>query len=419
MKVTIRFIGNLLFILILLAALFSYAMFQGGFVSWFLFYSYLPILLYHLCLLFYPLNHWKVSRTLPRRIVQAGDAIDVTIHLERKFPLPLYYGVVEEIMPATWNRLHHDYAFLNEPDHVTIDRTVKKMKMIGFKKHIEISYRLENLPRGELELQGVRVFISDVFGFVKKEHIFPVQDELIVQPNTREIRLLDRAVSFEQGQQVVNLFQLENTNVATGVREYAPGDRFSWIHWKQTAKNQSVMTKEFEQARSDSLFILLDACIPKRKNPLAFEASVELTLSLIKKLEKGTTNIELLTVGKETKEFTLRESNQGKSDIRYYLTKIQPDGDGPFSGALKELMLTEKRMERLVIITSTVDDFFRQTIQELRQRTAQIVIFYIQGSKFILEKEQDMIAQIKKSGIAIHLLTEKEWLTTPLEVSIR
>uniref|UniRef100_UPI0036D29CB0 DUF58 domain-containing protein n=1 Tax=Flavobacterium myungsuense TaxID=651823 RepID=UPI0036D29CB0 len=123
---------------------------------------------------------------------------------------------------------------------------------------------------------------------------------------------MDRAVSFERGQQVVNLFQLENTNVATGVREYAPGDRFSWIHWKQTAKNQSVMTKEFEQARSDSLFILLDACIPKRKNPLAFEASIELTLSLIKKLEKGTTNIELLTVGKETKEFTLRESNQGK-----------------------------------------------------------------------------------------------------------
>ncbi|MCF3943090.1 DUF58 domain-containing protein [Oceanobacillus alkalisoli] len=419
MKIRLRFIGNLLFILILLAVLFSYAMFQGGFVSWFLFYSFLPILLYHLGLLFYPLNNWKVSRTLSKRIIQAGDSIDVTIHLERKFPLPLYYGMVEEIMPASWNRLHYDYAFLNEPDHVTIDRTMKKMKMIGFKKQLEISYRLDKLPRGEHELQGVRVLISDVFGFVKKEYIYPVQDELIVQPNTRDIRISDRAVSFEQGQQVVNLFQLENTNVATGVREYAPGDRFSWIHWKQTAKNQTVMTKEFEQERSNNLYVILDACLPKRKNPLAFEASVELTLSLVTKLEKNTTDIELLTVGRETKEFSLGESNQGKGDIRYYLTKIQPDGEIPFSGALRELLLTKKRMERLVIITTSVDDFFWQTIHELRQRIAQIVIFYVQGSKFILEKEQEIVAQMKKSGVAIHVLTEKEMVTNPLEVSIR
>ncbi|MCG5104674.1 DUF58 domain-containing protein [Oceanobacillus alkalisoli] len=419
MKIRLRFIGNLLFILILLAVLFSYAMFQGGFVSWFLFYSFLPILLYHLGLLFYPLNNWKVSRTLSKRIIQAGDSIDVTIHLERKFPLPLYYGMVEEIMPASWNRLHYDYAFLNEPDHVTIDRTMKKMKMIGYKKQLEISYRLDKLPRGEHELQGVRVLISDVFGFVKKEYIYPVQDELIVQPNTRDIRISDRAVSFEQGQQVVNLFQLENTNVATGVREYAPGDRFSWIHWKQTAKNQTVMTKEFEQERSNNLYVILDACLPKRKNPLAFEASVELTLSLVTKLEKNTTDIELLTVGRETKEFSLGESNQGKGDIRYYLTKIQPDGEIPFSGALRELLLTKKRMERLVIITTSVDDFFWQTIHELRQRIAQIVIFYVQGSEFILEKEQEIVAQMKKSGVAIHVLTEKEMVTNPLEVSIR
>lgn len=360
-----------------------------------------------------------MSRTLSKRIIQAGDSIDVTIHLERKFPLPLYYGMVEEIMPASWNRLHYDYAFLNEPDHVTIDRTMKKMKMIGFKKQLEISYRLDKLPRGEHELQGVRVLISDVFGFVKKEYIYPVQDELIVQPNTRDIRISDRAVSFEQGQQVVNLFQLENTNVATGVREYAPGDRFSWIHWKQTAKNQTVMTKEFEQERSNNLYVILDACLPKRKNPLAFEASVELTLSLVTKLEKNTTDIELLTVGRETKEFSLGESNQGKGDIRYYLTKIQPDGEIPFSGALRELLLTKKRMERLVIITTSVDDFFWQTIHELRQRIAQIVIFYVQGSKFILEKEQEIVAQMKKSGVAIHVLTEKEMVTNPLEVSIR
>lgn len=39
-------------------------MFQGGFVSWFLFYSFLPFAIYCLALSFYPLNDLKVTRVL-------------------------------------------------------------------------------------------------------------------------------------------------------------------------------------------------------------------------------------------------------------------------------------------------------------------------------------------------------------------
>lgn len=422
MKVTFRFIGNLLFILTLNIVLFSYAMFQGGFVSWFLFYSFLPILLYLLVLVCYPIKNWQVTRVLSGRLIKAGGTAQVVLTIERKFPFPLYYGIFEEIMSDSLNRKdrkHHNYSHLNEPEKLLFTRSMKKIFLIGFRKRIEIPFKLEELPRGEHKLEAVRVRISDVFGFVKKEHVFTLEDELLVQPHEREIKLSDGAQSFEQGQTAVNSLQLENTTVATGVREYEPGDRFSWIHWKQTAKNQMVMTKEFEIERSNQLLLILDATLPKNINPPAFEASVELALSMLAKLENTTSDVHLLTIGSEVRSFSIRESNQLKGDIRYYLTKIQPDGEESFSRLLKETMQGQKRLERLVIFTSSIDDFFRLIIQELKQRTAQIVVMFIQGSAFILESEQKMIAQMKKEGTKIHVLTERQLAATPLEVSIR
>lgn len=422
MKDSIRFIGNLGFATFLFVVLFSYAMFQGGFVSWFLFYSFLPILLYHFGLLFYPMNNWKVERKLSKHLVQAGDDITVTLTLERSFPFPLYYCVFEEVIPETLKRKdnkHHKYQFMNQPDVLEVDRTTKKIMFVGFRKSIEIPYTMEELPRGEHHLKTVRILTSDVLGFVKKEHYFQVEDELNVQPNERALRLSEGRSTFEQGSTAQSSFRLENTNVATGVREYAPGDRFSWIHWKQTARTNAVMTKEFENERSSDLLFILDACHSKRSNPLAFEAAVELALSLVLSLGKSNVEAGLLAIGSESHYFPMSQGMREKDKMKSFLTRVQPDGTRPFSVVLKEKMRTVERADMIVILTTTIDDFFRQTIQELRQRSAHVVVHYIQYSRFIFAKEEEIIAQMKKEGTVIHVLTENELAETPIEVRIK
>ena len=422
MKRTFRFIGNLLFILILLSVLFSYAMFQGGFVSWFLFYSFLPILLYHLALLFYPLKKWKVTRVLSDRFIHAGGSTHVALRIERTFPFPIYYAVFEEILPETLNkedRGHLNYMFLNAPEKLLLKRSVKEVIAIGFRKTVEIPYSLERLPRGEHQFQSVRILISDVFGFVKKEYTFPLDDRLIVEPHERSIKLSDGTVSFESGPTMAETFRLESTNVATGVREYAPGDRFSWIHWKQTARNQMVMTKEFEQERSDSVLLVLDASSSGNKNPLAFEAGVELAASLFSALEKAAIDLELVVIGEEIRSFSLKERSHMKESIRYYLAKIQPGGKEPFSKMMQQMMQSRKKMERIIVITNSFDEQFGVLMQKLKLRTLQCVILYAQGSAFISEKDKKLISHLKKDGTAIHVMTEKVLATTPLEVNIR
>src|SRR5699024_7686731 len=68
MRPSFRLAGSLFFIVMLLGILFSYAMFQGGFTSWFLFYSFLPILLYPLGLAVYPIRKWDVTREVTPQV---------------------------------------------------------------------------------------------------------------------------------------------------------------------------------------------------------------------------------------------------------------------------------------------------------------------------------------------------------------
>ena len=92
--------GWKLFILFLLfASTFCYAMFQGGFVSWFLFYSFLPFALYAFLFAFYPLKNLTAERRLSQGQYKAGDQLEAFVVLKRKWPFPIMFMIVEDCLP--------------------------------------------------------------------------------------------------------------------------------------------------------------------------------------------------------------------------------------------------------------------------------------------------------------------------------
>ncbi len=55
-----------------------------------------------------------------------------------------------------------------------------------------------------------------------------------------------------------NLLQQHATPSVGGLREYAPGDPPSHIHWPTVARTQRLIVKEFDQERAGALWIALD-----------------------------------------------------------------------------------------------------------------------------------------------------------------
>ncbi|GGA75792.1 DUF58 domain-containing protein [Ornithinibacillus halotolerans] len=415
-----RFLRNVIFILLIFAILFSYAMFQGGFTSWFLFYSFLPIFLYIVGISFYPISNWKVERKMKKHVVATGDRVTVTIQIRRKIPFPIYYAIIEEAFPESLNRMdlrQAKYQYLEQPNKLYNNREVKKIIFPWFKRNFSITYHLNQLPRGNHILSAVRVRTGDIFGLVKKEHFFSLHNELVVYPVERSLRLVEKMNSYEQGSISTYATNLKNTNVATGVREYMPGDKFSWIDWKQTAKKNDVMTKEFEQEKSTDTLVILNSCYHNGINLLAYEAAVELSISLMEVIRKQSSQVGFLSIGEDTVSFPVKHDPSKMEWIRKHLTQVQPSKNYIFSRKLKEETKKLHNSYYVVILTTHLDDELKESLQHVRLREKKMLILFIQAENRISAEEYRIIHSLRNEGVGISILTEKELVTDPIEVN--
>ena len=93
---------------------------------------------------------------------------------------------------------------------------------------------------------------------MEKEVTFSVPDTFLVYPQYVDITYQQLENHFEQGALSANINFTKDSTISVGVRDYKPGDRFSWIDWKATARTNNIMTKEFEQQRSHNIMIFID-----------------------------------------------------------------------------------------------------------------------------------------------------------------
>lgn len=422
MKASIRSIGRFLFVLFLLLILFSFAMFQGDFVSWFLFFGFLPIFLYQFGLFLYPLKGWEVTRKLSNHQFRSGRDVKIKIIMKRRLPFPLFYCIVEEIFPHTLQKVdkqQEKYHHMNEPGQLNINRKMKRVIYPWFRRYFEISYTIEQTPRGMHQLQAIRIRTGDMFGFLKKERVFEVGDVLTVYPNERPLHLQEKFSNFQEGAASSHALNVKNANVSSGIREYMPGDKFSWIDWKQTARTNTMMTKEFEQEKSTDTLLVLDACYHDQSHLLAFEGAVEVTMSLMRAIHRQASQVGLITIGEETVHFPPHHKLTKEVGIRQHLTQIQPEGKHAFAVQLKKISSNLGDRFVLMIVTNQLDEPLKQTIQKLKQRAKQIIIFYIQSAAVITQKEYQYITELQMYGIGVSILTEKQLVKTPIEVNVR
>lgn len=417
MKQYFRLAGAFAFMVITSIVLFSFAMFQGGFVSWFLFYSFLPIALYQLGVLFYPISNWKVSRSSSGSFFRAGVSASMTIRIERKLPFPLHYCICEEVIPDTLERMDigpEKYHNLGGADQSQDKRQLKKVIFLGFRRVVDIPYTISNLPRGEHQLKAIRIRTGDLFGLVKKEHVFRVDHPFHVYPAVRLIYMSGQLKLVEEGSGKTILSNVQHANAVGGVREYVPGDRMSWIDWKQTARKNAVMTKEFEQETHEEVLVVLDSCVHPGMDEMAFEAAVELTDSLIEKLQKKSVPIRLLSIGERAIQFPATVAERRK--ISQHLMRIQPGSMQPFAIKLRK---EQFRMTGTVILVTThIDEHLKRSLQQIKRQTTQIVILFIPPLSTLTTSHKENIRQLEMLGIIVDVLGKEKLVKNPVEVSL-
>ncbi|WP_112179816.1 MULTISPECIES: DUF58 domain-containing protein [Paraliobacillus] len=419
MKGGLKLSGKLIQLSLLFGILFSYTMFQGGFVSGFLFYAFLPVFCYFLIFLLYPLSTWKVKRTLSRNVTQAGNSVEVTIDLERKIGMFLPYLIIEDCFSASLEPIYQsNMVWKKVNDKAQPRKTENKQAVFPlFKRKIRLSYRFTDLPRGAHHFDKVMIKTSDIFGFMEKTATFSVENSIVVYPEKKEIAIKKQRNNFEEGAKASYSLQSRNTHVVTGVREYMPGDRFSWIDWKTTARKQSLMTKEFEQEKSTDGFLVLDTSYSESFNGMGVEASVVLARSIVHYFDRKSTNIGLLSLGSEVAYFPPQQASM-KEMLHYQLATLKPHKNGRFAMKLTEHINQMPSNLFILILTTEVDHALVQALKQVQQKSKQIIIYISKPSYLLSEEDNRLIQQMRLGGMIVDVITEDVLRQDVIEVSM-
>lgn len=389
---------KLFLLLSLTIAVFCYAMFQGGFVSWFLFYSFLPFSCYSLILFFYPLHTFQVSRSINQEQFSAGETLIAKITIHRKFPFPLFYLIVEDILPYKLN----GNEFIDEP---------KKLLFPSFKKTIEYEYELLNIPRGEHIFKTIRLKTGDLFSLTEKEVFFHVENYFLVYPSYVDLDYRKQTRDNDQGHIVSNKKLWQETTMTIGVRDYQHGDRFSSIDWKATARRGSMMTKEFEQMQSNDVIVTID-----RSQSEKFEWIVTFTASILRSLIKNGENVGLVSIGADKMIFPLQSTEKHLQDMFYHLAKVDCDSKESFVKVLTENRNWNERKVTDIIVTSYLTVELVKKLEYLSHYSLYVIKKLDEQTT---AEEHVLLEQLRKQQSSITVIYEDQYDDTFKEVGDR
>lgn len=324
---------------LLMMITFCFAMFQGSFVSWFIFFTVCPFLVYSFIFLLVKEKIIRVERKIEPVRVESGQSATVTVNVERKTFFPFAYMIIEELVN-------------NEELIKSKEQDTRSVTFVGFKRKFEWSYTLENLPRGEHRFLGVEMVFCDFFGWAQKRILVEKEQMVLVYPRVKEMKYVSLQTKLDVGTMMSPYSVIKDTSMAVGLREYVPGDRFSWIHWKSFAKTQKLQSKEFEDRQSQELLLMLNA----DPSPL-FEEKIELVASMVQTIVRGRGELSFVSASTPTKVFPLIQSEKQLDQVMHHLAAIKPvENENLY------WQQNVKHIATLLYVTSTVSEELLHTL---------------------------------------------------------
>lgn len=384
-------ISRFLFVLFVLASAFVFAMFQGGQVSWTIFYAVVPFVLYSVALFFYPMRNIKVERFIKTAVVEHGGTLSVKVNIKRKWRFPLLYAVVSE----RWNG----------------KKRRSKLFVIGFQKQLTWSYDIEHLTRGEYTVGGVTIELTDFFGWIRKSHFFSVRNSVLVYPETTKLYYVPFETEADDGLLTSPFDLIKDTTLATGLRDFQTGDRMSWIHWKSFARTEKLMTKEFEEKYTQQFTIVLDG-----RQSEVFEEQVSLVASLLQEAFTQHAEMNLLVLGKEPMLLNDIQTATKFNEARIHLAKIKP-AEITLKGMPEVYGRTIQQSGQIILVSGNPDWAYMQSVAKYVPNSRRIICFVCVKNSFTDRTEvASNIKSVRAKGIAVHSFTKSTFSEALKEV---
>ncbi len=124
----------------------------------------------------------------------------------------------------------------------------------------EYTYHVVPPARGDFVFRDIFLRVTGPLGLITRQGVIPAEKSVAVYPNLRAVEdyeiMLRRAMLSRQG--VRRMRTVGAGREFASLRDYTPDDEYRTIDWKATARRGKVISRTYEQERSQDILLLID-----------------------------------------------------------------------------------------------------------------------------------------------------------------
>lgn len=330
----------------------------------------------------------RFTRAMRFGWVQVGDRV------EERFTL-----VNEGILPALW---------VEVVDHSTMPGyRVERAAIVGARDGIDWRMKGTCTQRGVFRLGPTSLLTGDPLGIFSVKLRYPQSMPFTVMPPVVSLPGIEVASGGRAGEGRPRPNAPERTVSVATVREYLPGDSLRWIHWRTSARHDSLYVRLFEGVPAGDWWVLLD--MDRRVQAgegleATEEHGVILTASLADRGLRSGKEVGLVTHGEELVWLRPRGGEGRRWEILRALALVSV-GACPLSHLLTQVGPSLGRYASLVIITPAVEGEWVESLVPLTRRDIVPTVLLLDRASFggagDVRRTAALLAEL---GVAHHVI---------------
>ncbi len=405
------YINNLFFYLLGgIVAVFIVSFFFPVFynLAWYFFLITLSFFALDVIILFAAKTGVEATRIAPEKLSN-GDENPIRISIRNYYTFAVFAKLIDEI------------PFQFQVRNFDINRKIKASSQD------DIQYYLRPVERGEYVFGNLNVYISSPLRIISRRFTFNKDQMVPTYPSYIQLRKYD-LMAFSN-----NLFQygmkkirrIGHTMEFEQIKEYIQGDDIRTLNWKATAKKNSLMVNQFQDEKSQSVYMIIDKgrVMKMPFNGLslldyAINATLVLSNVILKKHDKA----GMFTFSKKVENRVVAEKRSAQMQlIMECLYNIKTDFfESDFSRLYTDIKKNINHRSLLLLYTNfeTLDGLHRQLpyLKGIAKNHLLVVVFF-QNTELneLIHKKAATVQEVYDKVIAEKFMFEKRLIVNELK----
>jgi uncharacterized protein (DUF58 family) len=312
------------------------------------------------------------------------------------------------------------------------------LSMIGRRETRTYLVRTRLIERGVFALGPTVLASGDLFGLFPITRRYPAEETLLVYPMIFDINVFPNPPGWLSGGEALRRRTHQITPNAAGVRDYAPGDPLTRIHWLSTARRNRLIVKEFELDPLAEVWIFVDAAQhvqaalpytaakleardmwrPSVKIPLppaTEEYAVSIAASVARYYIRRGRSVGLVSAGHVLSVLPSDRGGRQLGKILEALSLLRAEGSLPIHGLVEAQGKNLPRGSTVVLVTPAYSDNVILAVDHLLRRGMRPVVVLLDASTFGSQIGAERVsANLAARNLPVFLIKNGDDLATAL-----